>query len=94
MLTRVPANIQVRFLSPQSEEKVPHAYDIKETPKSENNIMQLAKRMAHGTGISIILGLGIYAIVKVMGLELGNFETSVVVFLPALFGFLTSFVIF
>ena len=93
MLAKVPPNIQVRLLRPQAEDRVPHIAPEPPISKPKHFYFNILKRFASGTGISFIIGFGLFTILKVVGLDFGPYETSIVILLPSMLGFLTSFVI-
>ncbi|MBI5701667.1 hypothetical protein HZC34_07520 [Candidatus Saganbacteria bacterium] len=95
MLAKVPANIQVRLLHPLPEESVPHIIvEEKNIPKT-NPIISILKRFFHGAFLSVLIGLSMYGILKLVGIEFGGLvETSIFIFFPAFLGFLTSYVIY
>jgi hypothetical protein len=93
-MIKVPAEIQVRIISPQPETAVPR-FDIKdEIITDESEFLKLAKKLFSGGTVGIILGVGIYLALKFCGVNFGGVETSIVLGIPLLTGLLTSYVIF
>ncbi|MFA4967054.1 MAG: hypothetical protein WC624_02395 [Candidatus Margulisiibacteriota bacterium] len=93
-MIKVPAEIQVRIVSPQPENAVPR-FDIKdEIVIDESEFLKLAKKLSSGGAVGIILGVGIYLALQICGVKFGGIETSIVLGIPLLTGLLASYVIF
>ncbi len=94
MLTKVPSSMQVRILRPQSEESVPHVVSEEILIESPALVLKFLKKILSGSGISILIGAVIFGVMKLVGLEFGGIEASIIILFPAMLGFLTSLVIF
>lgn len=95
MLAKVPSNIQVRLLHPLPEESIPHILVEEKNILHTNPIHGILKRFFHGAFLSVLIGLSMFGILKMVGIEFGGLvETSIFVCFPAFFGFLTSYVIY
>ena len=93
-MIKVPAEIQVRLISPQPENSVPHLVINDEIEAEESGFMKLARKLLNGGTVGIILGVGIYLALEVCGVKFGSVETSIVLGIPLLTGLLASYVIF
>jgi len=93
-MIKVPPEIQVRLISPQPENSVPHFVIKDEVCTDENEIVKLVKKLFSGGTVGIILGVGIYLALEVCGVKFGGIETSIVLGIPLLTGLLASYVIF
>lgn len=96
VLTKVPSRIQVRIVAPKSEETVPfvHVDEAVLDAKIPHPAIKTAKKTCTASIVSVLIGLSIYAAMKMVGLDFGRIETPIIIALPALLGFLASFVLF
>lgn len=97
MLSKVPENFQVRLLRPIHEEN-PSCF-IKpnstfEATKSTRKNKTMLKKIINSSWLSIFMGFGIYTALRIIGLELGPFESLIILLGPSIFGFVTSIIVF
>lgn len=93
-MIKVPPEIQVRIIRSQPEDAVPR-FMVKEIAKNqENALFNTIKKILSGGLIGIGLGLGIFAALKICGINFGGLETSLMVGIPSLLGIVTSYIIF
>jgi hypothetical protein len=93
-MLKVPAEISVRLIRPQPEDAVPHFIIEEERVEKRSEFSKFIRKALSGGGIGIILGLGIYLALQLIGVRFGQMETIVILGIPCFTGIVTSYVIF
>lgn len=94
LLSKVPTHIQVRIISPSPQDSVPHTFYQEEIPSVENPILKAFKKIFSSVGVSTLIAVVLFSVVRSSGLDIGSAETSIIVLFPSFFGLIASFVVF
>lgn len=89
-MIKVPASISVRIIKANPEAPLPKI--VSETPKIKPENTLLRKIISGMTGI--IISLAFLGLLKLIGLNLGNLETYLIVGIPAILGFIAPYLMF
>ncbi|OGC09059.1 hypothetical protein A3F86_01225 [candidate division WOR-1 bacterium RIFCSPLOWO2_12_FULL_45_9] len=83
----------VRIVSPSAQ---PHLSKFSPADLNRKKYTRLSREqnIIIGSALGFAVGLIIYLMTKILGIDFGGLESSVIIGLPAILGILTSFVIF
>ncbi|HTY13379.1 MAG TPA: hypothetical protein VMD02_04240 [Candidatus Omnitrophota bacterium] len=95
-MMKVPAEISVRVIRSRPEEAAPYIVidEIVEGPQLVPGMKRHLLKLLSGSGIGILLGLGIFLALNICGVRFGNLETSMIIGIPSVLGLMSSYMIF
>ncbi len=84
--------IVVRIVKSSDQPAIPRAVLI---PKRDRDpLFEKTSNILTGSSLGLTVGLSIYLLFKIVGVDLGPLESSVIIGLPSLLGTVTSFAVF
>ena len=84
--------IVVRIVKSSDQPAIPRAVLI---PKRDRDpLFENTSNILTGSSLGLTVGLSIYLLFKIVGVDLGPLESSVIIGLPSLLGTVTSFAVF
>jgi len=93
-IIKSPRNITVRIVAPQPENTPFVPKQVRPGTRPEKiAATQSFKRVINAGVIGIFLGLGVFSLLKLSGMQLNGLEASILVLTPSLFSLFASYII-
>lgn len=89
-MIKVPASISVRIVRADPEAPLPQI--VSEAPKIKPENTILRKIISGMTGV--VISLAFLGLLNLIGVNLGNFETYLIVGIPTILGFIAPYLMF
>ncbi|MFC1571265.1 hypothetical protein ACFL31_01775 [Candidatus Margulisiibacteriota bacterium] len=86
-------SIVVRLVSPSDKPALPKRKKLARV-SNENPLLTRSLNILTGSGIGLMTGIAIYFMLKLIGINFGGLESSLIIGFPSALGIITSLVIF
>ncbi len=88
-----PKEYVVRIVKPKNKPALPKAALLNMKSRKNKIFLKRSLNILAGSGVGFAAGIVVYLMLKIIGINFGGLESSVIIGLPAILGILTSFVI-